>query len=98
MQQSITVDIRIEEDESDTLVHAVLSLRGDNFEATGRARRNPTTSPCPWWRGVGRRRALSNLALQVMEAAQHKIERFPRQLRRASRSCGPTSSHAGRRR
>lgn len=76
MQQTITMDIRIDEAD-DTLAHAVLNLSGDHFEATGRARRNPHDKPMP---AVGvelaTARALSDLALQVMEAAQHKIERF----------------------
>jgi len=77
MQQTITVDVRIEEDESDTLVHAVLNLGGDHFEATGRARRNPHDRPMPVvGEELATARALSSLALQVMEAAQHKIERF----------------------
>jgi hypothetical protein len=77
MQQSITIDVRIDEDESDTLVHAVLNLSGDHFEATGRARRNPHDRPMPVvGEELATARALSSLALQVMEAAQHKIERF----------------------
>jgi hypothetical protein len=47
MQQTITIDVRIEEDETDTVVHAVLNLSGDHFEATGRARRNPHDKPMP---------------------------------------------------
>ena len=49
MEQTITIDIRIAEDPTETLVHAVLNLGGDHFESTGRARRTPTTSRCPWW-------------------------------------------------
>ncbi len=77
MQQTITVEVRIEEDETDTLVHAVLSLRGDCFEATGRARRNPHDRPMPLvGEELATARALSSLALQVMESAQVKIEDF----------------------
>jgi hypothetical protein len=77
MQQNITVDVGIEEDESHTLVRAVLNLGGDHFEATGRARRNPHDRPMPVvGEELATARALSGLALQVMEAAQHKIERF----------------------
>jgi len=77
MQQTITIDVRIEEDESDTLVHTMLNLSGDHFEATGRARRNPHDKPMPVvGEELATARALSSLALQVMEAAQHKIERF----------------------
>ena len=77
MQQTITIDVRIDEDESDTLVHAFLNLSGDHFEATGRARRNPHDKPMPVvGEELATARALSSLALQVMEAAHHKIERF----------------------
>ncbi|MFH1329864.1 MAG: dsRBD fold-containing protein [Actinomycetota bacterium] len=77
MQQTITVNVRIDEDESDTLVHATLSLGGDHFEATGRARRNPHDKPMPVvGEELATARALSSLAVQVMEAAQLKIERF----------------------
>ena len=77
MQQTIAIDISIDEDERDTLVHALLNLSGDHFEATGRARRNPHDKPMPVvGEELATARALSSLALQVMEAAQHKIERF----------------------
>jgi len=77
MQQTIAVEVRIEEDETDTLVHAVLNLRGDSFKATGRARRNPHDRPMPLvGEELATARALSSLALQVMESAQVKIEDF----------------------
>ena len=77
MQQTIAIDISIDEDESDTRVHALLTLGSDHFEATGRARRNPHDKPMPVvGEELATARALSSLALQVMEAAQHKIERF----------------------
>jgi len=77
MQQTITIDVRIDEDASDTLVHAALNLSGDHFEATGRARRNPHDKPMPVvGEELATARALSSLAVQVMEAAHHKIERF----------------------
>jgi hypothetical protein len=77
MQQTINIDINIDEDASDTLVRAVLTLSGDHFEATGRARRNPHDKPMPVvGEELAAARALSSLALQVMESAQHKIERF----------------------
>jgi len=77
MQQTITIDVRIDEDASDTLVHAALNLSGDHFEATGRARRNPHDKPMPVvGEELATARALSSLAVQVMESAQHKIERF----------------------
>jgi hypothetical protein len=77
MQQTITVEVRIEEDETDTLVHAALNLRGDHFEATGRARRNPHDRPMPLvGEELATARAFSSLALQVMESAHRKIEDF----------------------
>ena len=77
MQQTIAIDISIDEDESETRVRALLNLGGDHFEATGRARRNPHDRPMPVvGEELATARALSSLALQVMEAAQHKIERF----------------------
>jgi hypothetical protein len=55
----------------------LLTLGGDHFESSGRARRNPEDSPLPLvGEELATARALSNLALQVMEAAQVKIERF----------------------
>jgi hypothetical protein len=77
MQQTIAIDISIDEDASDTVVRALLDLSGDHFEATGRARRNPHDKPMPVvGEELATARALSSLALQVMESAQHKIERF----------------------
>ena len=77
MEQTIHVDIRIDEDETNTLVFAELNLRGDHFESVGRARRNPEDRPMPVvGEELATARALGNLALQVMEAAQDKIERF----------------------
>ncbi|NIR36141.1 MAG: DUF1876 domain-containing protein, partial [Actinobacteria bacterium] len=64
-------------DETNTLVFAELDLRGDHFEATGRARRNPIDRPMPVvGEELATARALGALALEVMEAAQTKIERF----------------------
>lgn len=77
MHQDLAIDIRIDEDETNTLVFAELNLRGDHFEATGRARRNPTDRPMPIvGEELATARALGDLALQVMEAARRKIEQF----------------------
>ncbi len=77
MHQELTIDLRIDEDETNTLVFAELNLRGDHFEATGRARRNPIDRPMPVvGEELATARALGALALEVMEAAQNKIERF----------------------
>ena len=47
MHQHISIEVGIDEDDTVTLVHAVLDLRGDHFTATGRARRNPTDTNVP---------------------------------------------------
>lgn len=77
MQQELDIHVHIEEDQDSTLAFLELNLRGEHFEATGRARRNPTDRPMPV---VGEElalaRALGGLANQVMEAAQSKIEQF----------------------
>lgn len=77
MQKDITVEIHIEEDDRNTLVNAVLDLRGEHFEATGRARRNPTDPAMPV---VGEElalaRAFHQLQMELMDAAQEKIERY----------------------
>lgn len=77
MQQELDIHVRIDEDEDDTLAFLDLNLRGEHFEATGRARRNPHDRPMPV---VGEElavaRALGVLTNQVMEAAQSKIEQF----------------------
>ena len=77
MQQTVHVDVRIDEDATNTLVFVELDLRGDHFEAVGRAKRNPHDKPMPVvGEELAAARALGNLALQVMEAAHTKIERF----------------------
>lgn len=77
MEKDITLDLHISEDDSNTLAFATLDLRGDHFEAMGRARRNPADPPMPV---IGEElaiaRALQQLTSQVMEAAQEKVESF----------------------
>ena len=77
MEQDIALKIHVTEDETDTVAHCVLDLRGDHFEATGKARRNPTDPARP---EIGEElaiaRALSRLQTDVLEAAQEKIHRF----------------------
>ena len=71
------IKLHVVEDETTTIVHTVLDLRGDHFESTGKARRNPTDPPAPL---VGEElavaRALQDLSSQLIEAAQAKIEAF----------------------
>lgn len=76
-EKDITLSIHIEEDDTNTTARAVLDLRGDHFEATGRARRNPADPVKPV---IGEElaiaRALRKLESQITEAAEDKIERF----------------------
>ena len=71
------IKIHMVEDETTTIVHTVLDLRGDHFESTGKARRSPDDPPMPV---VGEElavaRALQDLAGQLIEAAQAKFEAF----------------------
>ena len=71
------ITLHVVEDDTNTVVHTVLDLRGDHFESTGKAKRNPADPPSPL---VGEElavaRALQELAAQLIEAAQIKIEDF----------------------
>ena len=77
MEKDITIDLHIEEDDTLTEVKAVLNMRGDHFEATGRARRNPMDKPMPV---IGEElaiaRALQRLTAEVMDGAQDKIDAY----------------------
>jgi hypothetical protein len=76
-QKDIVLSIRLTEDETTTAAVAALDLRGDHFEATGTARRNPDDPPSPL---IGEElaiaRALSKLQSKIMDAAQEKIDRY----------------------
>ena len=76
-EKEVTLSIHIEEDDTNTTARAVLDLRGDHFEATGRARRNPIDPVKPV---IGEElaiaRALRKLESQITDAAEEKIERF----------------------
>lgn len=77
MEQDITIDVHIEEDESKTSVRVTLDLRGDHFEARGSASRNPGDAPMPIiGEELALARALNGLQTRVMEAAQDKIGEF----------------------
>lgn len=71
------IKLHVVEDETTTIVHTVLDLRGAHFESTGKARRNPVDPPVPL---VGEElavaRALQDLSSQLIGAAQDKIEAF----------------------
>lgn len=77
VEKDITLALHLSEDETETMAQAVLNLRGDHFEAVGRARRNPVDPPMPV---IGEElaiaRAMQDLTGQVMEAARNKIEQF----------------------
>ncbi len=77
MEMDVSLNLHLSEDENETVAFATLDLRGDHFEALGRARRNPVDPPMPV---VGEElaiaRALQELTGQVMQAAQTKIETF----------------------
>ena len=77
MHKEITIAVRIDEDETNTLVFAELDLRGDHFESVGRARRNPEDRPMPIvGEELATARALNDLSCKVMESANTKIEQF----------------------
>ncbi len=77
MERDITIAVHLVEDTTETHVRLVLDLRGDHFEAIGRARRNPIDPPLP---AIGEElaiaRALSNLQEAIMETALDKVEKF----------------------
>ncbi len=77
MEKDVILNLHLSEDETDTMAFATLTLRGDHFEAIGKARRNPIDPPMPV---VGEElaisRALNELAAKVTEAAGQKIETF----------------------
>lgn len=76
-EKDVTLSIHIEEDDTETTATAVLDLRGDHFEATGKARRNPIDPVKPV---IGEElaiaRALRKLESQITDSAEEKIERF----------------------
>ena len=76
-QKDVDLSIHIVEDETETVATAVLDLRGDHFEATGRARRNPIDPSKPV---IGEElaiaRALRRLEDDITTAAETKIEQF----------------------
>lgn len=77
MESDLTLKLHVMEDSTDTAVHAILNVRGDHFEAIGRARRRRTDRSLPV---IGEElaiaRALQELTSQVSEAANTKIEDF----------------------
>jgi len=77
MEKDVSIDLHFMEDDLSTTVKAVLNLRGDHFEAAGRARRNPTDRPMPViGEELALARALQNLTANIMDAAQQKIDEY----------------------
>lgn len=76
-QKDVVLSIHLTEDDTTTSAVATLDLRGDHFEATGRAKRNPIDPPRPL---IGEElaiaRALSKLEEKIMDAAQDKIDQY----------------------
>lgn len=77
MEKDIDLSIHLIEDESETVATAILDLRGEHFEARGRAHRNPIDPPKPV---IGEElaiaRALSRLEHKLMDSAQDKIDKY----------------------
>ena len=75
MHTHITIEVGIDEDDTTTLVHTMLNMKGEVFNATGRARRNPA-DPCIPIIGeeLALARALSSLERQIIDAAYDKID------------------------
>jgi hypothetical protein len=75
MHQDITIDIGIDEDISMTFVHAHLDLRGDHFDATGRAKRNPDDLNIPIiGEELALARALASLEEQIIDRVYERID------------------------
>jgi hypothetical protein len=75
MHQDITIEIGIDEDETMTLVHATLDLRGDHFIATGKAKRNPSDPNMPViGEELALARALGSLEELVVDRAYARID------------------------
>jgi hypothetical protein len=75
MHQHITIEVAIDEDETTTLVHLSLDLRGDHFDATGKAKRNPTDPNIPLiGEELGLARALGALEEQLVDRVYARID------------------------
>ncbi len=76
-ETNVMMTIHLVEDDIETVAVAELDLRGDHFEAKGRARRNPIDPVKPL---IGEElaiaRALGKLEAKITEAAREKIDRY----------------------
>lgn len=77
MERDVTLSIHLTEDDTMTIATTMLDLRGEHFEAIGRARRNPDDPLRPV---IGEElaiaRALDDLEDMLMDAAWDKIAVF----------------------
>ena len=77
MERDYMLQIHLKEDDTTTVVHAVLDVGKDHFASMGKARRNPNDPQIP---EIGEElaiaRALQDLTWKVMESAQAKIEKY----------------------
>ena len=75
MHQHITIEVGIDEDEHHTLVHTTLDLRGDHFDATGRAKRNPSDPNIPViGEELALARALGSLEELLLDRVYERID------------------------
>jgi hypothetical protein len=76
-EKDVSLSVHLVEDETETVATAALDLRGDHFQATGKARRNPIDPSKPV---IGEElaiaRALRALESQITTKAEEKIEEF----------------------
>jgi hypothetical protein len=77
VERDVTLSIHLTEDDTMTIATTILDLRGEHFEAIGRARRNPDDPLRPV---IGEElaiaRALDDLEDMLMDAAWDKIAAF----------------------
>jgi hypothetical protein len=75
MHTHITIEVGIDEDDTTTLVHTMLNMKGEVFNATGSAKRN-ASDPCIPIIGeeLALARALSSLERQIIDAAYARID------------------------
>jgi len=75
MHKEIRIRVAIEEDDTNTLAHAILDMGGDHFNVTGSARRSPEDRSIPL---IGEElavaRALKSLESDLIDAAYLRIE------------------------
>lgn len=74
MERDVTLSVHLTEDDTNTIATAILDLRGEHFEAVGKARRNPDDPLRPViGEELALARALDDLEDLLMDAAWDKI-------------------------